>query len=89
MRAGEYAGRVHCVLRANADATSIAIVLTPHGGKRVVVEREPQAPSCPARSEKIEFNIPAIQQFLNRRIERHCEEQTCEEQICEEQTRNP
>jgi hypothetical protein len=87
-RAGEYAGRVHCVLRANADATSIAIVLTPHGGKRVVVEREPRAPLGPARPQKIEFNIPAIQQFLNRRIERHCEEQTCEEQICEGQTRN-
>ncbi|UPJ46420.1 hypothetical protein IVB30_24065 [Bradyrhizobium sp. 200] len=76
LRAGEYAGRVHCALRANADATSIAIVLAPHGGKRVVTERETGAPSHPAPSEKIEFNIPAIQKFLNRRVERYCEEQT-------------
>jgi len=81
MRAGEYAGRVHCALRANADATSIAIVLTPHEGKRVVVEREKCALSpSPARPEKIEFNISAIRKFLNRRVERHCEEQNCEEQ---------
>lgn len=81
MRAGEYAGRAHCALRANADATSIAIVLTPHEGKRVVVEREKCALSpSPARPEKIEFNISAIQKFLNRRVERRCEEQNCEEQ---------
>jgi hypothetical protein len=62
LRAGEYASRVHDALRANADATSVAIVLTPHG--------------APARSEKIEFDISAIQKFLNRRVERLCEEQT-------------
>jgi hypothetical protein len=73
LRAGEYAGRVHTALRTNADAASVAIVLTPHGGKRVVVEPEPYAP---ARSEKIEFDISEIQKFLNRRIERLCEEQT-------------
>jgi hypothetical protein len=81
MRAGEYAGRVHCALRANAAATSIAIVLTPHEGKRVVVEREKCALSpSPARPEKIEFNIAAIQKFLNRRLERHSEEQNCKAQ---------
>ncbi|WP_028346287.1 hypothetical protein [Bradyrhizobium murdochi] len=84
LHAGEYAGRVHCELRVNADATSIAIVLTPHGGKRVVVERKTRTQSPPARPEKIEFNISAIRKFLNRRVERHCEEQNCEEQ-----TRNP
>ena len=73
LRAGEYAGRVHSALRATADAKSVAIVLTTHGGKRVVVGLEPPAP---ARSEKIEFDISAIQKFLSRRIERHCEEQT-------------
>jgi hypothetical protein len=73
LRAGEYASRVHCALRTDADAKSVAIVLTPHGGKRLVVEIEPRAP---ARSEKIEFDISAIQKFLNRRIERLCEEQT-------------
>ncbi|MBR1275088.1 hypothetical protein [Bradyrhizobium sp. AUGA SZCCT0283] len=73
MRAGEYAGRVHCALRTNADAKSVAIVLTPHGGKRVVVAPEPQEP---ARSEKIEFDVTAIRKFLNGRIERPCEEQT-------------
>ena len=73
LRAGEYAGRVHHALRANADAKSVAIVLTSHRGKRVVVEREPHAP---ARSEKIEFDVSAIRKFLNRRVERHCEEQT-------------
>jgi len=73
LRAGEYASRVHCALKANTDAISVAIVLTPHGGKRVVVELEPHAP---ARSEKIAFDISAIRKFLNRRVERRCEEQT-------------
>ena len=73
LRVGEYASRVHCALKANADAASVAIVLAPHGGKRVVVELEPHAP---ARSEKIEFDISAIRKFLNRRVERRCEEQT-------------
>jgi hypothetical protein len=73
LRAGEYASRVHDALRANADTTSVAIVVTSHGDKRVVVELELQAP---ARSEKIEFDISEIQKFLNRRIERLCEEQT-------------
>ena len=77
MRAGEYAGRVHCALRANADATSVTIVLTPHEGKRVVVEREKCALSpSPARPEKIEFNISTIQQLLNKRVEHRCAEQT-------------
>jgi hypothetical protein len=70
LRAGEYAGRVHAALSANADAKSVAIVLTPNGGKRVVVEHEP---SASARSEKIAFNISAIRRFLNRRIERLCD----------------
>jgi hypothetical protein len=73
LRAGEYASHVHDALRANADTTSVAIVATSHGGKRVVVELESQAP---ARSEKIEFDISEIQKFLNRRIERLREEQT-------------
>jgi hypothetical protein len=64
---------VHDALRANADTTSVAIVATSDGGKRVVVELELQAP---ARSETIEFDISEIQKFLNRRIERLCEEQT-------------
>jgi len=72
LRAGEYASRVHDALRANADTTSVAIVATSHGGKRVVVEGEPHAP---ARSEKIAFDISAIRRFLNRRIEHLCEEQ--------------
>jgi hypothetical protein len=70
LRAGEYACRVHTALRANADAKSVAIVLTPHGGKRVVVEHESSAST---RSEKIAFNISAIRRFLNRRIERLCD----------------
>jgi hypothetical protein len=73
LRAGEYASRVHCALKASADAISVAIVLAPHGGKRVVVELGPHAP---ARTEKIAFDISAIRKFLNRRVERRCEEQT-------------
>lgn len=73
LRAGEYAGRVHNALRADADATFIAILLMPRGGKRVVVDLGPQAS---LRSEKIEFNIAAIREFLSRRIECLCEEQT-------------
>ena len=73
LRAGEYAGQVHTALRANANAKSVAIVLTSYGGKRVLVEFESHAP---ARSEKIEFDISAIRKFLNRRIENDCEEQT-------------
>lgn len=79
LRAGEYASRVHCALKANADATSVAIVLTSHGGKRVTVELESHAP---ARSEKIEFDVSAIRKFLNRRIERLCEEQTQGQMSC-------
>jgi hypothetical protein len=83
LRAGEYAGRVLCALRANTDTTSVAIVLTPHGGKRVVVEREMAAPSSsPAQPEKIEFDISMIRKFLNRRIERYCEEQTQKSTSC-------
>ena len=73
LRAGEYAGRVHNALKADADAETVAIVLMPHGGKRVVAELEPHA-SAPF--EKIEFNVSAIRKFLNRRVERFCEEQT-------------
>jgi hypothetical protein len=73
LRAGEYASRVHDALRANADTTSVAIVVTSDGGKRVVVEIESQAP---ARSEKVEFDISEIQKLLNRRISHLCEEQT-------------
>lgn len=73
LRAGEYAARVHTKLKANADAKAVAIVLTPQGGKRVVVECELQAP---ARSEKIAFDIAAIRNFLERRAERLCEMQT-------------
>jgi hypothetical protein len=72
LRAGEFAARVHDALRANADTPSVAIVATSHGGKRVVVDLELQAPT---RSEKIEFDISEIQKFLNRRIERLYEEQ--------------
>jgi hypothetical protein len=76
LRAGEYAGRVHAALSANADAKSVAIVLAPHNGKRVVIESEPHAP---ARPEKIEFDIAAIRRFLNRQIEGLCEEQTLDQ----------
>ena len=76
LRSGEYASRVHYELRANTAATSVAIVLTRHEGKRVVVGCETPAPSSQARREQIEFNIAAIRKFLNRRIERHCEAQT-------------
>ena len=73
LRAGEYAGQVHHALRTNANAKSVAIVLTSYGGKRVLVEFESHAP---ARSEKIAFDISAIRKFLNRRIESYREEQT-------------
>ena len=76
LHAGEYACRVHYALRANLDTKSVAIILTPHGGKRVVVEREPPPPSRLARAEKVEFNISTIQQLLNKRVEHRCAEQT-------------
>jgi hypothetical protein len=68
LRAGEYACRVHSALRSDSDAKSIAIALVPNGGKRVVVEREQPTLSLAALPEKIEFNIPAIRQFLKRPI---------------------
>jgi hypothetical protein len=76
LRAGEYACRVHAALRSDPNATSVAIVLTPHDGKRVVVERNAPTFSRTKRPEKIEFDITAILQFLKTRIEHGCEQQT-------------
>jgi hypothetical protein len=76
LRAGEYACRVHAALRSDPDAKSVAIVLTPHGGKRVVVELNAPTLSHTRRPEKIEFDITAIRQFLKTRIEHGCEQQT-------------
>src|SRR5262245_46491383 len=62
LRAGEYACRVHAALRSDPNAKSVAIVLTSHDGKRVVVERNASTFSHTRRPEKIEFDITAIRQ---------------------------
>lgn len=69
LRAGEYACRVHSALRSNASVESVSIVLTPSGGKRVVVGCDQVAPSSAGLSEKalpekIEFDIRAIRLSL-------------------------
>jgi len=74
LRAGEYACRVHAALRSDPNAKTIAIVLTPHGGKRVVVERDAPTSSHTTRPENIEIDITAIQQSLKTRIEHRCEQ---------------
>jgi len=69
LRAGEYACRVHLALRSASRAKSVSIVLTPNGGKRVVVDRDSTALSPALLAEQIEFDVFAIRQFLNRRVE--------------------
>jgi hypothetical protein len=51
-------------------------VLTPHGGKRVMVERNATTFSHTSTPERIEFDITAIRQFPKTRIEHGCEQQT-------------
>ena len=72
LRAGEYACRIHTAVRANANARFVSIALTRNGGKRVVVEVA--ASKAPATFPgKIEFDIPAIREFLKARIGVHPE----------------
>jgi hypothetical protein len=68
LRAGEYACRMHAALKANAHARFVSIALTKNGGKRVVVDAV--ASSLPAAFPgKLEFDIPAIRDFLKARID--------------------
>ena len=68
LRAGEYACRIHAALKANAHARFVSIALTKNGGKRVVVDAV--ASSLPAAFPgKLEFDIPAIRDFLKTRID--------------------
>jgi hypothetical protein len=68
LRAGEYACRMHAALKANAHARFVSIALTKSGGKRVLVDVA--ASSAPAMFPgKLEFDIPAIREFLKARID--------------------
>jgi len=68
LRAGEYACRIHAALKANVNAQFVSIALTENGGKRVVVDTA--ASSAPAALPgKLEFDIPAIREFLKARID--------------------
>ena len=68
LRAGEYACRMHAAIKANANARFVSIAITRNGGKRVVVDGA--APPLPAAFPgKLEFDIPAIREFLKARIE--------------------
>jgi hypothetical protein len=68
LRAGEYAWRIHAAIKANASARFVSIALTNNGGKRVVVDAASW--SLPAAFPgKLEFDIPAIREFLQARIE--------------------
>ena len=68
LRAGEYACRMHAALKANAQARFVCIALTNNGGKRVVVDVA--ASSAPAVFPgKLEFDIPAVREFLKARID--------------------
>jgi hypothetical protein len=69
LRAGEYACRAHAVLKSHAQAKSISIALTADGGKRVVVEQEQPLSPAAMLPEKIQFDIGAIRQLLQRSIE--------------------
>ena len=72
LRASEYACRIHAAIRANANARFVSIALTRNGGKRVVVGAA--ASKVPATFPgKLEFDIPAIREFLNARISVHPE----------------
>jgi len=73
LRAGEYACRVHAALRSNASVESVSIVLTPSGGKRVVVGCDQIAPPSAGLPEKIEFDIRAIRLSLNEPVESYAE----------------
>jgi len=67
LRAGEYACRIHRAIKANADARFVSIALTRNGGKRVVVDAA--ASSAPgAFPGKLEFDVPAIREFLKARL---------------------
>lgn len=69
LRAGEYACRAHAVLKSQAQAKSVSIALTADGGKRVVVEHESSQPPATKLPEKIQFDIGAIRQLLQRSTE--------------------
>jgi hypothetical protein len=64
LRAGEYACRIHRAIRANANARFVSLALTSDGGKRVVIDVA--APKS-AFAGKLEFDIPAIREFLKAR----------------------
>ncbi len=67
LRAGEYACRMHAAIKANANARFVSIAMTRSGGKRVVVDVA--ASSAPAAFPgKLEFDIPAIREFLKARL---------------------
>ena len=68
LRAGEYACRMHAAIKANANARFVSIALTRNGGKRVVVDAATTALPA-AFPGKLEFDIPAIREFLKARIE--------------------
>jgi hypothetical protein len=68
LRAGEYACRMHAALKANAHARFVSIALTRNGGKRVVIDAVTS--SLPAAFPgKLEFDIPAIREFMKARID--------------------
>ena len=71
LRAGEYACRLHAAIKANAAARYVSIALTKNGGKRVVVDNTPSAPALPGAPfpGKLEFDLPAIREFLKARID--------------------
>ena len=64
LRAGEYACRTHAVLVAEPQARSVSIVLTPDGGKRVVVEQISPPSATAIQPEQIQFDIGAIRRSL-------------------------
>ena len=68
LRAGEYACRIHAAVTANANARFVSIALTRNGGKRVVVDCAASSPPA-AFPGKLEFDIPAIREFLKAQIE--------------------
>jgi len=68
LRAGEYACRIHAAVKAKANARFVSIALTKGGGKRVVVDSVASSPPT-AFPGKLEFDIPAIREFLKARID--------------------
>jgi hypothetical protein len=69
LRAGEYACRVHAALRSHAQARAVSIDLTGDGGKRVLVDCATPALPATMLLGKLEFDIPAIREFLKTRID--------------------